>query len=79
MFGANHMEFMRSGKIYGLVSVFWIETRAAPARACCYPCSFTFYHRELPFDGSIITIDGNHLQASYEGGDGNDLTLTAVP
>ena len=30
-------------------------------------------------DGSIITIHGNNLQASYEGGgDGNDLTLTVV-
>ena len=29
-------------------------------------------------DGSIITVFGNHLQASYEGGDGNDLTLTIV-
>jgi hypothetical protein len=29
--------------------------------------------------GSIITIHGNNLQASYEGGDGNDLTLTVVP
>jgi autotransporter-associated beta strand protein len=29
-------------------------------------------------DGSIITVFGNHLQASYEGGDGNDLTLTVV-
>ena len=29
-------------------------------------------------DGSIVTIFGNHLQVSYEGGDGNDLTLTAV-
>jgi autotransporter-associated beta strand protein len=29
-------------------------------------------------DGSIVTIFGNHLQASYEGGDGNDLTLTVV-
>jgi autotransporter-associated beta strand protein len=30
-------------------------------------------------DGSIVTINGNNLQASYEGGDGNDLTLTVVP
>jgi hypothetical protein len=30
-------------------------------------------------DGSIITIHGNNLQASYEGGgDGNDLKLTVV-
>src|SRR5262249_8959337 len=30
-------------------------------------------------DGSIITINGNNFQASYEGNDGNDLTLTVVP
>ena len=33
---------------------------------------------KLP-DGSIVTINGNNSQASYEGGDGNDLTLTVVP
>jgi fibronectin-binding autotransporter adhesin len=27
-------------------------------------------------DGAIVTVNGNNLQASYEGGDGNDLTLT---
>ncbi len=30
-------------------------------------------------DGSTFTIGSNTLQASYEGGDGNDLTLTVVP
>ena len=30
-------------------------------------------------DGSIVAINGNNLQVSYEGGDGNDLTLTVVP
>jgi len=30
-------------------------------------------------DGAILTVGSNHLQASYEGGDGNDLTLTVVP
>jgi len=30
-------------------------------------------------DGGIITSDVNNFQASYEGGDGNDLTLTVVP
>ncbi|MGH8091938.1 MAG: autotransporter-associated beta strand repeat-containing protein [Chthoniobacterales bacterium] len=30
-------------------------------------------------DGAIISVNGNNLQASYEGGDGNDLTLTVVP
>ncbi|MGH7984031.1 MAG: autotransporter-associated beta strand repeat-containing protein [Candidatus Udaeobacter sp.] len=30
-------------------------------------------------DGGIVTINGNNFQASYESGDGNDLTLTVVP
>ncbi|HJU10723.1 MAG TPA: hypothetical protein VJ728_07595, partial [Candidatus Binataceae bacterium] len=30
-------------------------------------------------DGAIVTINGNNFQASYSGGDGNDLTLTVVP
>jgi autotransporter-associated beta strand protein len=30
-------------------------------------------------DGETVTIGSNTFQASYEGGDGNDLTLTVVP
>ncbi|MGI8956259.1 MAG: autotransporter-associated beta strand repeat-containing protein [Chthoniobacterales bacterium] len=30
-------------------------------------------------DGGIIAVNGNNLQANYEGGDGNNLTLTVVP
>ena len=30
-------------------------------------------------DGSTVTIGNNTFQANYEGGDGNDLTLTVVP
>jgi autotransporter-associated beta strand protein len=30
-------------------------------------------------DGSVITIGNNTFQADYEGGNGNDLTLTVVP
>ena len=30
-------------------------------------------------DGSTFAIGSNTFQASYEGGDGNDLTLTVVP
>jgi autotransporter-associated beta strand protein len=40
------------------------------------PISGTFAN--LP-DGGIVTVNGNNLQASYKGGDGNDLTLTVVP
>ena len=30
-------------------------------------------------EGAIVNVNGNNLQASYTGGDGNDLTLTIVP
>jgi autotransporter-associated beta strand protein len=30
-------------------------------------------------DGSVFTVGNNTFQVSYEGGDGNDLTLTVVP
>ncbi len=40
------------------------------------PISGTFSN--LP-DGAIVDVNGNNLQADYEGGDGNDLTLTVVP
>ena len=30
-------------------------------------------------DGANVTVNGNDVQASYSGGDGNDLTLTVVP
>jgi autotransporter-associated beta strand protein len=39
------------------------------------PYSGTFAN--LP-DGAILSVSGNNLQASYSGGDGNDLTLTVV-
>jgi len=40
------------------------------------PISGTFDN--LP-DGGTIKIGNNTFQANYEGGDGNDLTLTVVP
>jgi autotransporter-associated beta strand protein len=40
------------------------------------PIAGTFSN--LP-DGGIVTVNGNNFQANYEGGDGNDLTLTVVP
>jgi hypothetical protein len=30
-------------------------------------------------DGAIVAIGENNFQADYQGGDGNDLTLTVVP
>ena len=56
---------LREGTIFTVIS----NTAATPIAG-------TFAN--LP-DGSVITIKGNNLQASYEGGDGNDLTLTVVP
>ncbi len=40
------------------------------------PISGTFSN--LP-NGGIVNVNGNNFQASYTGGDGNDLTLTVVP
>ena len=40
------------------------------------PIAGTFSN--LP-DGANLTVNGNNFQADYEGGDGNDLTLTVVP
>jgi autotransporter-associated beta strand protein len=40
------------------------------------PIAGTFSN--LP-DGAIVNVNGNNLQASYTGGNGNDLTLTVVP
>ena len=40
------------------------------------PIVGTFHN--LP-EGKILTVNGVNLQASYTGGDGNDLTLTVVP
>jgi hypothetical protein len=30
-------------------------------------------------DGATVTVGSNTFLANYEGGDGNDLTLTVVP
>jgi hypothetical protein len=40
------------------------------------PIAGTFSN--LP-DGSTFTNNGNTYEVNYEGGDGNDLTLTVVP
>jgi hypothetical protein len=40
------------------------------------PIAGTFSN--LP-NGGIVNANGNNLQANYEGGGGNDLTLTVVP
>jgi autotransporter-associated beta strand protein len=53
----------------GLTLTLISNTSASPIRG-------TFSN--LP-DGGIVNVNGNNLQASYEGGDGNDLTLMVVP
>jgi autotransporter-associated beta strand protein len=40
------------------------------------PIAGTFHNLA---DGAIVNVNGNNLQASYTGGDGNDLTLTVLP
>jgi hypothetical protein len=62
------------GKIGGRLNIG--STFTVISNTAATPIAGTFAN--LP-DGSIITIHGNNLQASYEGGDGNDLTLTVVP
>jgi hypothetical protein len=62
------------GKIGGQLPVATTFTLISNTAAT--PIAGTFAN--LP-DGSIITIHGNNLRASYEGGAGNDLTLTVVP
>jgi len=42
------------------------------------PTSIAGTFANLP-DGSTFSVKNNTYQASYEGGDGNDLTLTVVP
>jgi autotransporter-associated beta strand protein len=62
------------GHITGALSQGFVLTLISNTSAD--PISGTFSN--LP-DGSIVTINGNNFQANYEGGDGNDLTLTVVP
>ncbi len=62
------------GKTQGTLRVGLVLTVISNKSA--NPISGTFSNLA---DGAIVTVNGNHLQASYEGGDGNDLTLTVVP
>ncbi len=56
---------LKAGTVYTLIS-----------NTSANPISGTFSNLA---DGAIVNVNGNNLQASYEGGDGNDLTLTVVP
>jgi autotransporter-associated beta strand protein len=63
-------EDIRSGAL-PIGTVFTVIDNAAAT-----PIAGTFSN--LP-DGSMFTTNGNTYQVNYEGGDGNDLTLTVVP
>jgi autotransporter-associated beta strand protein len=68
--GAQFVLVAPKGKLRAGLSVTVISNTAST------PISGTFAN--LP-DGATITSGGNTYQANYEGGDGNDLTLTVVP
>jgi autotransporter-associated beta strand protein len=55
------------GTIFTAISNTWAQ-----------PTSGTGIFANLP-DGSTFTVGRNNFRVSYEGGDGNDLTLTVVP
>ncbi|MGH8093110.1 MAG: autotransporter-associated beta strand repeat-containing protein [Chthoniobacterales bacterium] len=65
--------FVFSGTAQGTLTQGLVLTVISNTAAT--PISGTFSN--LP-DGAILTVNGNNFQASYEGGDGNDLTLTVV-
>jgi hypothetical protein len=58
-------------KILPVGQVFVVISNTAPT-----PISGTFGNLS---DGGIFRAGENMFQANYEGGDGNDLTLTVVP
>ena len=66
--------FVFQGTIQGTLQEGLVLTVISNTSAT--PISGTFSN--LP-DGAILTANGNNFQASYEGGDGNDLTFTVVP
>ncbi len=61
----------RSTSVLPPGTVFTLINNTAPT-----PITGTFSNLA---DGGTITIGSNTFQANYEGGDGNDLTLTVVP
>ena len=67
-------EFSLSGQAWGQLrqgTSFTVISNTAST-----PISGTFADHA---DGAIITVGSTKFQANYEGGDGNDLTLTVVP
>jgi len=70
----NGARIKLKGKTQGTLTLGLMLTLISNTSAS--PISGTFSNLG---DGAIVNIGGNNLQASYEGGDGNDLTLTVVP
>jgi autotransporter-associated beta strand protein len=70
----NEATIALKGKIQGMLTPGTILTVLSNTSA--NPISGTFSNLT---DGAIVNANGNNLQASYTGGDGNDLTLTVVP
>jgi autotransporter-associated beta strand protein len=69
--GARFVLRTRGNQTLALGTIFTVINNTAAT-----PISGVFAN--LP-DGSTIVAGNNTLQVSYEGGDGNDLTLTVVP
>ncbi|MGH8093609.1 MAG: beta strand repeat-containing protein [Chthoniobacterales bacterium] len=70
----NGGTFNFSGTVQGVLKQGLVLT--AISNTAATPTNGTFSNLA---DGVIVTVNGNNLQASYEGGDGNDLTLTVLP
>jgi autotransporter-associated beta strand protein len=66
--------FNLSGTAQGTLTPGTVLTVIKNTAATAISGTFT----NLP-DGAIVNLNGNNFQASYSGGDGNDLTLTVVP
>jgi autotransporter-associated beta strand protein len=67
-------QFNLLAKVQGKLKVGTVFT--VISNTASTPISGTFANLA---DGATITVGNTKLQASYEGGDGNDLTLTVVP
>ena len=70
----NGAKIKLKGKTQGTVTPGLVITLISNTSAI--PINGTFSNLA---DGATIAVGGNNFQANYEGGDGNDLTLTVVP
>jgi hypothetical protein len=69
--GAQYAFGLVGNKPLNVGKIFTVISNTSPN-----PISGTFANLA---DGSTVTLGKNRYQVSYEGGDGNDLTLTVVP